>query len=66
MTNGNKVILDEVRILQDVSMRISDSVNEMNIGAQKINETGQNLLEMSSAVGEAIQEIGKQIDTFEV
>ena len=66
MTKGNKQILEEIRILQDVSLKISDSVNEMNIGAKKINETGENLLNMSTIVKESIDDIGNQIDRFEV
>ncbi len=41
-------------------------MDEMSIGAKKINETGSVLGEMSESMKESISEISGQIDEFEV
>ena len=64
MMCGNKAILDEVRNLQDVTGMIEDSMTDMNAGATKINETGEALRGIASAMKDAIDEIGGQIDKF--
>lgn len=40
---GNKVILEEVRVLQDTTGEMKSSMEEMSDGALKINETEQSL-----------------------
>ena len=41
-------------------------MDEMAIGAQKINETGSVLTEVSDRVKDSIIKIGNQIDEFKV
>ncbi len=43
MAEGNKVILEEVRVLQDTTGEMKSSMEEMSDGALKINETEQSL-----------------------
>ena len=66
MAAGNKAILDEVRNLQDATGVMEDSMKEMSIGAQKINESGALLRDITSVVGESINKIENQIDQFKV
>ena len=66
MQEGNKLILSEVQQLQDVTTNMKSSMDEMAIGAQKINETGAVLTEVSDRVKDSIIKIGNQIDEFKV
>ena len=45
---------------------MKDSMEEMAVGARKINETGVTLSEISVQVKSAIQTIGDQVDLFKV
>ena len=63
---GNKAILSEVRNLQDATGAIQSSMDEMSVGARKINETGETLRGISQQVKVSINEIGSQIDKFTV
>ncbi len=42
------------------------SMEEMSIGAGKINETGSELSDISSKLKNSIKEIGNEIDLFKV
>jgi methyl-accepting chemotaxis protein len=64
MMEGNKAILEEVKILQDATVVMQDSMKEMSAGATKINETGEALRGIAEQMNSAINEIGKQIDQF--
>lgn len=66
MSEGNKLILNEVRQLQDSTINIKDSMLTMGTGAKKINETGESLTEFSGNIRNSIQTIGKQIHLFKV
>ena len=66
MKEGNKLILSEVQLLQDVTISMKQSMDEMLGGARKINETGMALKEVSDRMGMSIGKIGKQIDEFKV
>lgn len=41
-------------------------MEEMSVGARKINETGEGLNEISKKMNGSIDEIGSQIDLFKV
>ena len=66
MEEGNKVILKEVQTLQDAAMNMTQSMEEMSIGAKNINETGAALSEVSDQINGSIDKIGTQVDQFTV
>ena len=45
---------------------MNQSMEEMSIGATKINESGVALTEISKKVHKSISEMGSQIDKFKV
>jgi methyl-accepting chemotaxis protein len=52
--------------LQDVTLNIRSGMDEMKIGAKKISETTSGLADISAQMGNSIEEIGRQVDEFEV
>lgn len=66
MSEGNKAILEEVRRLQEATSIMKDSMDEMQQGETKINETGAALSGISRKVQDSIEKIGLQIDQFKV
>ena len=66
MAIGNQAILTEIHNLQDATQVIKDGMNEMSIGAKEMNQTSAALSEISSKVNESINQIGTQIDQFQV
>ena len=66
MNEGNKVILEEVQHLQDVTIVMKQSMDEMHVGAQQINRTGTMLTDVSGRVKNSIDKMGTQIDQFTV
>jgi methyl-accepting chemotaxis protein len=66
MAEGNKSILDEVRNLQESTFSMKDGIDEMSIGAKKINENGAVLSEISSHMREAIQVLDTEVNLFKV
>jgi len=66
MEEGNKMILKEVQMLQNAAMAMSQSMEEMAIGAKKINETGAALSDVSHQINGSIAKIGEQVDKFKV
>lgn len=66
MTEDNKQILAEIDKLQLATDMIKDSIQQMQIGAQRINDTGVALSKISVKVGENIRQIGGEIDLFKV
>ena len=66
MEEGNQMILKEVQTLQDAAMSMSQSMEEMSIGAKNINETGAALSEVSDQINNSIDKIGVQVDQFKV
>jgi methyl-accepting chemotaxis protein len=66
MAIGNQAILTEIHTLQDATHVIKDGMNEMSIGAKEMNQTSAALSEISTKVNESINQIGMQIDQFQV
>ncbi len=66
MAEGNKAILDEIKVLQEATFSIKDGMDEMSSGARRINETGAALSELSRQMDESINNIGVQVDKFKV
>ena len=66
MSEGNKQILEEVRRLKDATGVMKDSVMLMSSSAIKIRETGSALDSISDKMKQSINQIGNQIDNFQV
>ncbi len=64
MSAGNKQILDEARELQVSPLVMKNSMDEMSIGAEKINGTGAALTEIAGKMKNSIEQIGSQINQF--
>jgi len=64
ISNNSNSILKELQKLNDASIEMKNSIEEMQIGAQKINETGEKLTSITSLVEEAIEKSNSQIDKF--
>jgi methyl-accepting chemotaxis protein len=60
------MILSEVTNLQNATMAMNESMEEMSVGARKINETGATLSDISGKVKDSINQIGEQVDKFRV
>ena len=66
MAIGNQQILNEINNLQDATTVIKDGMDEMSVGAKEMNKTGSLLSDISTKVSESINNIGNQIDQFQV
>ncbi len=66
MSGRNKQIVQDMAILKQSTDMMNVSMDEMSVGARKINETGSTLSEVSGQVKNAINKIGEQIDLFKV
>ena len=66
MSEGNKAILEEIRNLQDATTSMKSGMDEMSLGATKINETGAALSGIAAQMADAISDIGSQVDQFKV
>ena len=66
MSAKNDRIMKEINSLQDATSTMNLSMQEMEVGARKINETGAALGEVSKKVQDSIEKIGTQIDLFKV
>jgi len=66
MTEGNKHILSEIQKLQVSTDTMKGSIEEMHTGAERINETGASLSDISSKMADNIRQIGSEIDLFKV
>ena len=53
-------------ILSESTEMMNTSMEEMSVGARKINETGAALSEIASKMQDSITHIGTQIDQFKV
>ena len=60
------MILGEVQNLQNTTLIIKDSMQEMSAGAKSMNQTSAALSEISSQVSDSIKKIGEEIDQFTV
>ena len=52
--------------LQEATTSINTGMKDMSASADKINETGEALSEITNLMKNAIDEIGEQVDQFEV
>ena len=66
MTEGNRHILAEIQKLQDATETMRGSISEMHSGAERINQTGASLSEISGKMADNIRQIGTEIDLFKV
>ena len=66
MSEGNAAILKEIQNLQSSTMDLKQSMDSMESGAEVIRQTGNALSEISSQMGQSINEIGGQVDQFQV
>ena len=66
MTAGSQTIMDEVNALQKATLNIRNGMEGMSSGAAKISETGGALSDISKLMKNSIDEIGDQVDQFEV
>ena len=54
------------KVLQNATLSMKEGMEEMNIGAKKINETGSNLSSISENMKSSITKIGDEVDQFQV
>ena len=66
MQARNSQIVEEMENLYETTKVMNNSMEEMAVGAQKINQTGATLSEISSQVKGSINKIGEQVDLFKV
>lgn len=66
MAEGNKAILQEVNHLRETTEMIKTSMVQISNSAEKINESGRALDDISSSVRMTVDQIGGQIDLFTV
>ena len=66
MQSRNAEIMQEMETLYESTKMMNSSMEEMAVGAQKINETGATLGDISSQVKGSISKIGEQVDLFKV
>lgn len=66
MTEESRIIVGEVGTLQKETNAMRHSMDEMSHGASMIEEMGVSLTEISTVMEQSIEEIGKQVDQFEV
>ncbi|HBG65049.1 MAG TPA: hypothetical protein DDW78_01065 [Treponema sp.] len=66
MAGRNEHIMHEMKMLQDVTTSMKQSMDEMSVGARKINESGAALGDISQKVHGSIEKIGGQIDQFKI
>lgn len=59
-------MLSQVQSLESATKNMKDSMSEMKIGAEKIDETGAALSEIVDKLKNSIEGIGAQIDQFKV
>ncbi|MCR4626851.1 MAG: HAMP domain-containing protein [Treponema sp.] len=66
MSAGNKAILQEMLNLKESSDVIKTTMDSVTGSAKQIDQTGSNLANVSEQMRESIEQIGKEIDLFEV
>ncbi len=65
--NGKSItIMNEMQTLQDETSSMKQGMSTVSSGAEKITETGKTLSNISSVMEKSIEEIGMQVDQFEV
>ncbi len=66
MTIGNKSILEEIVRLKNATAEMTNEMKEMSVETRRINETGKALSDVSLQTDNAINDIGKELDQFNV
>ena len=66
MTADSRAIMNEVALLQTESSNMQQGMNEMSVSADKINEMGNALSDISRLMEDSIARMGSQVDQFEV
>lgn len=66
MSVRNEQIMSKITILQETTNVMSQSMEKMADGADRINESGLSLSDISRKVRESILKIGSEIDLFKV
>jgi len=66
MSEGNQSVLDEIKNLKDVTEQMKNSMNLITEGASKINDSGNEMSEITPRLMTMINDISKQIDQFKV
>ncbi|MBR3814735.1 MAG: methyl-accepting chemotaxis protein [Spirochaetaceae bacterium] len=66
MSEGSRVIIDEVGTLQQETEKMRQSMTEMSHGADRIDQMGSSLTEISLVMEKSINELGEQVNQFEV
>ncbi len=64
MASRNERIMSEMESLQSLTSTMKTGMDEMSLGAKKINDTGVTLSGISKNVQNSITNIGNQIDRF--
>ena len=55
-----------MRLLQDSTTVIKESMTEISVGAEEINKTGVGLFSLSREIKNSVEQIGQEIDLFHV
>ena len=66
MSVGSKSILQEVHSLQNATFSVRESMEGVKLSAEEIKTTGQGLSEISNLMNNSINDIGSQVDQFQV
>ena len=66
MSEGNKSILDEIKNLQNATDAMKESMEKIINGADKINQSGNELSQIAPKMQSSIDHISDQIDQFKV
>ncbi len=66
MAEGNKLILEQVEKLKTSAERMQSFINLMDENTKMIDKSSSELIDISTKVSETINQIGSQIDQFEV
>ena len=65
ITTASQAIIGDVEILQNETKVMGQSMDEMGLSADKMQDAGLTLAGVSKTVEASIEEMGKQIDLFE-
>ena len=66
MSEGNKAILNEMKILKESSNDIKEIMGQMEQGTKNIEISTTRLKSVSEQVNKSITDIGSEIDLFKV
>lgn len=66
MSEGNASILKEIQTLQSSTVELKQNMEQMEEGAESIKKTGQSLSDISQQMAASIDDIGGQVDQFQV